>query len=73
MKVYVVVAFWLAASDCTSGDSNGTVLGVLMSKPTDKVMQEMLAKWAKDEDLELKDTFGDPHYGVEYQESELIG
>ena len=73
MKVYVVVAFWLTASDCTSGDSNGTVLGVLMSKPSDKTMQEMLVKWVKDEDLELEDAFGDPHYGVEYQESELIG
>lgn len=71
MKVYAVVAFWLTASETCSGDSNGTVLAVLKRKPTEQQMKTLLKKWAKEEDLELKDDFGDPTYGVEWQESKL--
>lgn len=71
MKVYVVVAFWLTASDCCSGDSNGTVLAVLKKEPTEQQMKTLVKKWCKEEDLDYKDDYGDPQYGVEWQESKL--
>ena len=71
MRVYVVVAFWLTASDCQSGDSNGTVLGVYLREPTKDAMKVLLKAWTEKEGLDLEDDFGDPNYGVESQESEI--
>lgn len=70
-KSYAVVAYWRTASDCVSGDSNGTVLAVLKKKPTQEEMQDLLTKWAADKNLKLEDDFGDPTYGVECQETEI--
>jgi hypothetical protein len=71
MKIWSVVAFWLCASDCSSGDSNGTVITTLQHEPDEQEMIKLLKAWCKREDLEYADDLGDPVYAVEMQESRL--